>query len=131
SFYRGTGAALLQYVPSSGIWWASYEAFKYLLCANNGATYTCAGALGGLVTGILTNPFDIARTRIQTRTGDYGQTNPFKLLKVIVKKEKWHGLTKGVAPRVALLTLEGTLFADCYEILLYLSKEKSNTNTDV
>ncbi|ETO16951.1 hypothetical protein RFI_20387, partial [Reticulomyxa filosa] len=122
TFYRGTGAALLQYVPSSGVWWASYEAFKYLLHADSYVTYTIAGAMGGLATGTLTNPLDIARTRIQTRSGDYQQTNSFKLLRYIIKKEGFQGLTKGIAPRVALLTLEGTMFAECYEILLRLSK---------
>ena len=126
SFWRGTMAAYASYLPSSGIWWGSYEAYKHLICKEksrqNLLGYSVAGVCGGVTTALLTNPIDIIRTRIQTQRGTYGSTKILPVIGRLYKNEGILAFSKGLGARISLLVLEGILFADFYEIMMYFSK---------
>lgn len=73
--YRGLGATLTSFVPSSAIWWAVYGSLRshvYPVVAEHGIV---AENLGNLACGILSgwasvcllNPLDVAKTRLQTQ----------------------------------------------------------------
>ena len=80
-FYRGIGATLMTYVPSGAATWVSYEFLKeyfYRLFSHffpshfNSADqshliHILAGAGSGVCSGIVANPFDIAKTRLQVQ----------------------------------------------------------------
>lgn len=125
SFWRGTMAAYASYLPSSGLWWGSYEFYKYIICKKkhrqNLLGYSIAGIFGGITTAIFTNPIDVIRTRIQTQTGTYGSTKILSVVSKLYKNEGILGFSKGLGARISLLVLEGILFADFYEIMMYFS----------
>ena len=125
SFWRGTFAAYASYLPSSGLWWGSYEAYKHLICRQksrqNLLGYSVAGICGGVTTALLTNPIDCIRTRIQTQKGTYGETKILPVVKRIYRNEGLMAFSKGLGARISLLVMEGILFADFYEILMYFS----------
>eukprot|EP01084_Bolivina_argentea_P006272 11899_1 len=129
SFWRGTFAAYASYLPSSGIWWGSYEGYKHLICRKkemqNLFGYSIAGVFGGVTTAMFTNPIDVIRTRIQTQKGTYGSTKIMRVVSNLYKNEGIFAFSKGLGARIALLVLEGILFADFYEIMMYFSTIKS------
>jgi len=127
SFWRGTYAAYASYLPGSAIWWGCYEGYKNVICKErhrrNLFGYSAAGILGGLTTAVLTNPIDIIRTRIQTQKGTYGAHKIVPVICNVYKHEGMLGFSKGVGARIGLLVLEGILFADFYEIMMYFSQK--------
>jgi hypothetical protein len=76
-FYKGFGASLAVNAPSSAIWWGTYGYFREYFFTVAGvrernrhqpssrALEAVAGASAGIVSTILTNPMDVARTRLQ------------------------------------------------------------------
>lgn len=81
-FFRGISVSILAFGPASALWWAMYQACNRNLTAayhssyNESADTNVSGhvwieALSGLVAGtvssIVTNPLDIAKTRLQTQ----------------------------------------------------------------
>jgi len=85
--------------------------------------YTLCGFCGGSLMGLLTNPIDVVRTRIQTEVGNYGERNIVGVVKQIAKNEGVvRGFSKGVASKVTLAALEGVMFGDFYQLLLFCSR---------
>ncbi|ETO25611.1 hypothetical protein RFI_11525 [Reticulomyxa filosa] len=122
SFYIGTWATFVQVMPTTGLRWAIYELSKDMLDATTFTGYSMSGALSGFTVAVLVNPIDIARTRIQTKQGHYGQTSVWKLLRQIAKHEGfWKGFSKGIAPRVSFSVCESMIFLDFYEIIIRFS----------
>ena len=73
-FYRGYGASLCTYVPSSASWWTFYHFFQdaYDLALPTDRlprTLTqCVSAMtAGCATAVITNPLDLVRTRVQVQ----------------------------------------------------------------
>ena len=73
-FYRGYGASLCTYVPSSASWWTFYHFFQdaydmVLPTDRMPRTLTqCVSAMtAGCATAVITNPLDLVRTRVQVQ----------------------------------------------------------------
>lgn len=70
-FYRGFLASLSTYAPSSAVWWGSYNGFTVLYDSvtpiNTPPIFiqSIAGGCAAIVSSVLTNPFDVLRTRLQ------------------------------------------------------------------
>ena len=75
-FYKGLGASFAVNAPSSAVWWGSYGYFRDRMMTKSRegalmfrpstmAVEATAGACAGVVSTILTNPMDVARTRLQ------------------------------------------------------------------
>ena len=125
-FYKGTTASYLTYLPAAFFWWGSYEGSKkvtinQLNFGENLYTYGLCGVFGGITTGILSNPFDVIKVRIQSKTGNYNQDRIIPLIKQMFKHEKFWFL-KGVGARISLMTIESVIMGISYELLLYFSK---------
>lgn len=128
--WRGLTPTLWRDVPFSAIYFAGYEATKRSLtggglgegnAAGSGEEFGVAfvsGALSGSLAAILTHPFDVVKTRLQTqgspsnnaqgrlsgslraaRSGVQG--NVWTELAKIVREEGRKGLWKGLSPRTA------------------------------
>jgi solute carrier family 25 protein 44 len=90
--YRGAGASLAIFVPSSGVWWGSYGAYQRclwsLLASYRGAdaappsaadvvpVQTFAALCAGATSGLLTTPLDVVKTRLQTAPFEPGRAPP-------------------------------------------------------
>jgi hypothetical protein len=74
--FRGAGASLLIYVPSSGLWWGCYGAYQstlWSLLSSAGMAgdvvlvQVSAALAAGATSGCLTTPLDVVKTRLQVR----------------------------------------------------------------
>jgi solute carrier family 25 protein 44 len=120
-FFRGYYAYVMVYGPSSAVWWASYESFKkaFHISFNSleavlkrsvpfkrDMNHLLSGALAGILSVVVTNPLDVARTRIQLLEVENARERRelnegfSQMLKKIVQKEGFRGLYKGMKPRV-------------------------------
>ncbi|TKY90419.1 hypothetical protein EX895_000417 [Sporisorium graminicola] len=126
--WRGLTPTLWRDVPFSAIYFAGYEATKRSLtggglgegnAAGSGEEFGVAfvaGALSGSFAAVLTHPFDVVKTRLQTQgspreaegrlSGSLRASRPLEVnvwtaMRQIVEKEGGKGLWKGLSPRTA------------------------------
>ncbi|KAK9836519.1 hypothetical protein WJX74_002116 [Apatococcus lobatus] len=104
--YRGFGASLFTFVPSSAVWWSAYGAYQKLVwreverwggpqeqnvaqdsrgvegrpqgkaTAQVMAVQTSSALLSGLTAATLTNPLDVIKTRLQVAERQAGHAKP-------------------------------------------------------
>lgn len=128
--WRGLTPTLWRDVPFSAIYFAGYEATKRSLtggglgegnASGSGEEFGVAfvsGALSGSFAAVLTHPFDVVKTRLQTQgspseskgrlsgslrgaSQTKGSGSVWSAMKQIVEKEGGKGLWKGLSPRTA------------------------------
>lgn len=106
SLWRGLGPTLWRDVPFSGIYWASYEAWKRAFARHGqeGAwiAFVC-GAVSGTSAALITSPFDVLKTRQQALVmtpsqGHISSSLPFLLR--IARNEGTSALFAGILPRI-------------------------------
>lgn len=136
--YRGFGASVVTFVPSSAIWWASYGAWQSIIwhqletfgvvSAERGQSPSPGGIIGvqvvsGVLTGCtsatLTNPLDVVKTRIQTRVRQGEGPHPGwrSTASALLQAEGPKGFFRGVAPRMVSTSIWGTAMVTTYEFL--------------
>lgn len=127
--WRGLTPTLWRDVPFSAIYFAGYEATKRSLtggglgegnASGSGEEFGVAfvaGALSGSFAAVLTHPFDVIKTRLQTQgsarevegrlsgslrgVGEGKTVGVWSAMKQIVEREGGAGLWKGLSPRTA------------------------------
>ncbi|EPZ31720.1 mitochondrial carrier [Rozella allomycis CSF55] len=124
-FYRGYIPYFIAFGPGSAVWWASYELFKKSLYSGwhflqNKTGWPIAdspsisryfnplisGAMAGTCAVLVTNPLDVARTRIQLLQYDSLKDRNslkkgfFNMIGEIYRKEGIRGMYKGAKPRI-------------------------------
>jgi hypothetical protein len=71
--FRGLSATVFAFGPASALWWSTYQASRRRLEAWAGVSDVAVDATAGLVAGCVssavTNPLDIAKTRLQAQHG--------------------------------------------------------------
>jgi hypothetical protein len=132
-FYRGFGASIAAYVPAGMIWWVVYEESKRSLEENTAGrvrnwgavglggvtvSHAVSGAVAGIIASTLTNPFDIAKTRIQTGRLCYGGTTAISVLRKAISHEGLAMLSKGLFGRVAIAVPTSIFQGSCYEAIM-------------
>ncbi len=136
-FYRGTTASILSSAPGSALWWPAYECSKLALApimlpaTGDDSTqlhvlHSTAGLMAGAWTMICTNPFDVAKTRIQTQTETYGAHTPLPAIARIFRNEGVRGLMRGLLPRLVYSVPASGLVSFTYELVLTLSRREKN-----
>ncbi|KAL3159869.1 hypothetical protein ABBQ38_010269 [Trebouxia sp. C0009 RCD-2024] len=137
--YRGFGASVATFVPSSAIWWSAYGAYqKALWHQYEGITgrhaegelqarsptevvavQTSSALLAGCTSAILTNPLDVVKTRLQVATRQKGGPQPsFRAIaQQLLAEAGAKGLLRGVAPRITSTALWSTCMVTTYEFL--------------
>lgn len=105
--YSGYGAALMGSLPSSGIFFFTYEGLKRIAIdqyhINQSVSYLCAGFLGDFVSSIFYVPSEVIKTRLQLQGRynnpyshtDYNYRGTFDAIRQIVKNEGWQTLLFG------------------------------------
>lgn len=133
-FYRGLGASIATFVPSSAIWWGSYGVYQKLIwqyvyrkgqeARNPPPTYdivaiqAVSAAAAGLTSGGLTAPLDMIKTRIQVARKREGQGLTFRhVLAEALKEGGVIGLWSSAGPRMLNGALWGTCSVTVYEAL--------------
>lgn len=130
-FHRGIGISLMTQVPTSAIWWASYnkmleKSVQYCGADSNGgnklSVQACCGVISGLLSAILTNPLDVIKTRIQV-----GGSRSISTVRGRLWEEEGRGmLKKGLSARMLHVSGNSLLMIVGYETVKRLSVKKEN-----
>ncbi|KXN89970.1 Solute carrier family 25 member 40 [Leucoagaricus sp. SymC.cos] len=120
--WRGLGPTLWRDVPFSGVYWASYEAWKGFFArrGREGASVAfVSGASSGILAAMITSPFDVLKTRRQAilmseSTSQLSRTVP--LLLRIIRTEGFGALYAGNLPRMAKIAPACGIMISCYEV---------------
>jgi solute carrier family 25 S-adenosylmethionine transporter 26 len=77
------------------------------------------GAVAGCTAAAITNPLDVAKTRIILAQKDstLSRGSILTALQLVYKEKGWRGMTAGVAPRMAWMSLGGFLFLGTYDFM--------------
>lgn len=120
--WRGLGPSLWRDVPFSGVYWASYEAWKgfYARRGHEGAFVAfLSGASSGILAALMTSPFDVLKTRRQTllmSESALSHTQSIPLLLRIIRTEGLGALYAGNFPRMAKIAPACGIMISCYEV---------------
>ncbi|OIW00450.1 hypothetical protein TanjilG_05800 [Lupinus angustifolius] len=113
--YAGYGSFLLRDLPFDAIQFCLYEQIRigYKLAARrdlNDPENALIGAFAGALTGAITTPLDVIKTRLMIQ----GSGNQYKgivdCVQTIIKEEGPSALLKGVGPRVLWIGIGGSIF---------------------
>ncbi|XP_073149354.1 S-adenosylmethionine carrier 1, chloroplastic/mitochondrial [Henckelia pumila] len=113
--FVGYGSFLLRDLPFDAIQFCIYEQLRigYKLAAKrdlNDPENAIVGAFAGALTGAITTPLDVIKTRLMVQ----GSTNQYKgivdCVQTIVKEEGAPALLKGIGPRVLWIGIGGSIF---------------------
>lgn len=135
--YRGFGASVVTFVPSSAIWWASYGAWQTILWDNADRLFASShgiersptnilgvqivsGVLTGCTSAFLTNPLDTVKTRLQTAKANPmdGSMPTWKsIASSLLKTDGISGFFRGIMPRMISTSIWGTAMVTTYEFL--------------
>ena len=137
--YRGYGASVATFVPSSAIWWSAYGAYQKAIwhqyealtghqaegemAARSStevvAVQTSSALLSGVTSAVLTNPLDVVKTRLQVANRQQGGQQPsFRAIaQKLIAEEGPKGMLRGVAPRITSTALWSTCMVTTYEFL--------------
>lgn len=134
-FFRGLYPYLIVYGPGSAIWWMAYEWTKRLLDPvlpsapktegyarsiqdhlKKATSHLLCGSLAGVASVAVTNPLDVARTRLQlmefknSREKESIKGGFVRVLRDTYQNEGIAGLYKGARPRI-LIKIPGSALA--------------------
>ncbi|KAK7064172.1 mitochondrial carrier [Favolaschia claudopus] len=120
--WRGLGTTLWRDVPFSGLYWAGYETTKAAFRRNGytgaGVAFI-AGASSGMASALVTNPFDVLKTRrqalIMSSSPSSKSSSAIPVLLRIVRTEGASSLFTGLVPRVAKIAPACGIMIACYE----------------
>ncbi|KAL5555833.1 hypothetical protein UlMin_038069 [Ulmus minor] len=113
--YAGYGSFLLRDLPFDAIQFCIYEQLRigYKAAAKrdlNDPENAIIGAFAGVLTGAITTPLDVIKTRLMTQ----GSGNQYKgiidCVQTIVREEGPPALLKGIGPRVLWIGIGGSIF---------------------
>lgn len=130
--WRGLGPTLWRDVPFSGIYWASYEAWKGFFARKGyqGARVAfVSGAASGIVAALVTSPADVLKTRRQAliMSGSNTElTRTIPLLLRIMRTEGPGALFAGNLPRLAKIAPACGIMISCFEVRPSYQYSKTN-----
>ncbi|KDO24447.1 hypothetical protein SPRG_09837 [Saprolegnia parasitica CBS 223.65] len=135
SLWRGLAPTLARDVPFSALYWSSFEVLKqqFTTLAANTTDTDCtpaqvrlgiafaSGATAGAVSTVLTQPFDVIKTKQQIQNYSKGvmETRPtmsiYAMLRDIVRLEGVGGIMTGLSARVAKVAPACAIMISTYE----------------
>ncbi|XP_067934120.1 mitochondrial glycine transporter B-like [Watersipora subatra] len=117
--YSGMTATLLRDAPSSGLYLLFYTKAKKLVNSEKFDSsakplihFTC-GVMAGAMASAVTQPADVIKTHMQTRT-----TTVSSAVKYIYQNHGVHGFASGIVPRVIRRTMMAALAWTIYEQMI-------------
>eukprot|EP00049_Salpingoeca_infusionum_P008981 m.148985 g.148985 ORF g.148985 m.148985 type:complete len:337 (+) comp14197_c0_seq4:455-1465(+) len=128
-FYKGYGASVAAFAPTSGLWWATYDIVRRwqsksdVVDQGTGtlSQQALGGATAGIATAFITNPLDVIRARLQV-DGRRGDGLSFtRVTKMLFAEEGWRGFYKGVTARMMYMGINSVMMIGCYETVKRIS----------
>ncbi|WCJ43300.1 S-adenosylmethionine carrier 1 chloroplastic/mitochondrial [Euphorbia peplus] len=113
--YAGYGSFLLRDLPFDAVQFCIYEQLMmgYKIAAQRdlkGPEIALVGAFAGAITGAMTTPLDVVKTRLMVQGSGQQYRGIFDCLQTISKEEGFHALLKGIGPRVVWIGIGGSIF---------------------
>jgi solute carrier family 25 iron transporter 28/37 len=134
AFYAGYTTTLTMNLPYAGVWFTTYETLCKLLYtpqqrADNHydlKLHLLGGAGAGVVASGFTNPFDVAKTRLQTQ-GDVGKRyrGMYDAMLTIWREEGIAGFARGMRPRMMFHATSGAICWGTYEAIVHFLEEQN------
>jgi len=133
-FYAGYTTTLVMSVPYNIVYFASYESLKKIITPfekniKDERSYELvdslvAGGGAGMMAAAFTNPFDVAKTRLQTQ-GDVGKhySGMVDAMKTIWKEEGTAGYLRGIKPRIVFHSMSSAIVWSVYEYFKFILGE--------
>ncbi|CAL0300674.1 unnamed protein product [Lupinus luteus] len=118
--YAGYGSFLLRDLPFDALQFCIYEQLRigYKLAAKRDlkdAENAMLGAFSGAITGAVTTPLDVVKTRLMVQGSQKHYKGILDCVSKIVKEEGTHTLFKGIGPRVLWIGIGGSIFFSVLE----------------
>ncbi|XP_021284626.1 S-adenosylmethionine carrier 1, chloroplastic/mitochondrial-like [Herrania umbratica] len=131
--YAGYGSFLLRDLPFDAIQFCIYEQLRigYKLAARrdlNDPENAMLGAFAGAITGAVTTPLDVIKTRLMVQGSAKQYKGIFDCVRTVVKEEGTHALLKGIGPRVLWIGLGGSIFFGVLEKTKQMFAERRPEN---
>ncbi|TMW98151.1 hypothetical protein EJD97_004436 [Solanum chilense] len=133
--YAGYGSFLLRDLPFDAIQFCIYEQLRigYKLAAKrelNDPENAVIGAFAGALTGAITTPLDVIKTRLMTQGSATQYKGIVDCVKTIVAEEGPPALLKGIGPRVLWIGIGGSIFFGVLErTKRYLAQNRPDNAT--
>ncbi|KAL0282302.1 UNVERIFIED_CONTAM: S-adenosylmethionine carrier 1, chloroplastic/mitochondrial [Sesamum angustifolium] len=108
--YAGYGSFLLRDLPFDAINSASMNSFELAKRDLNDPENAIIGAFAGALTGAITTPLDVIKTRLMVQGSANQYKGIFDCVQSIVREEGPSALLKGVGPRVLWIGIGGSIF---------------------
>lgn len=113
--YAGYGSFLLRDLPFDAIQFCIYEQLRigYKVAAKrdlNDPENALIGAFAGAITGAITTPLDVIKTRLMVQGSANQYRGIFDCVQTIVREEGPPALLKGIGPRVLWIGIGGSIF---------------------
>ncbi|KAH9253053.1 hypothetical protein BASA81_008959 [Batrachochytrium salamandrivorans] len=124
SLFRGLLPTLWRDVPFSAIYWVGYENIKKRVAilddqgyvANELAASFTSGSISGMISAIVTHPFDVIKTLQQvSHTAETTAPSIISSFKGVLLQSGWRGLFTGVVPRVVKVAPACGIMISSYE----------------
>ncbi|KAG9151731.1 hypothetical protein Leryth_002025 [Lithospermum erythrorhizon] len=113
--YAGYGSFLLRDLPFDAIQFCIYEQLRigYKLAAHrelNDLENAMIGSFAGALTGAVTTPLDVIKTRLMVQGSANQYKGVFDCVQTVVREEGPKALLKGIGPRVLWIGIGGSIF---------------------
>lgn len=127
TLWTGVGATLARDVPFSAMYWALAEPIRSEILRSNDKNSereillanVAAGGIAGSLSGALTTPLDVVKTRTQLAYGSQSSESVFGTLKNILTEEGIGGLYRGWSARAGKAAPACAIVLSAYEMLKY------------
>ncbi|XWS23506.1 hypothetical protein CRYUN_Cryun28dG0019900 [Craigia yunnanensis] len=131
--YAGYGSFLLRDLPFDAFQFCIYEQLRigYKRAARrdlNDPENAILGAFAGAITGAVTTPLDVIKTRLMVQGSTKRYKGIFDCVRTIMKEEGSQALLKGIGPRVLWIGLGGSIFFGVLEKTKQLLAERHPEN---
>ncbi|KAL7104522.1 hypothetical protein ACP275_08G250700 [Erythranthe tilingii] len=130
--YAGYGSFLLRDLPFDALQFCIYEQLRlgYKMAAKrdlNAPETAIVGAFAGALTGAVTTPLDVIKTRLMVQGSANQYKGIFDCVQTIVREEGSNALLKGIGPRVLWIGIGGSIFFGVLESTKrFLSERRPN-----
>ncbi|XP_042019021.1 S-adenosylmethionine carrier 1, chloroplastic/mitochondrial-like isoform X2 [Salvia splendens] len=113
--FAGYGSFLLRDLPFDAIQFCIYEQLRigYKLAARrdlNGPENAIIGAFAGAITGAVTTPLDMVKTRLMIQGSAKQYDGIFHCVDTIIREEGSSAFFRGIGPRVLWIGIGGSIF---------------------
>ncbi|GLJ18106.1 hypothetical protein SUGI_0319770 [Cryptomeria japonica] len=134
--YAGYGSFLLRDLPFDALQFCLYEQLRigYKKVAKRDLydpENALIGAFAGALTGAITTPLDVIKTRLMVQGSSRQYKGVFDCVQKIVQEEGPYALAKGIGPRVLWIGIGGSIFFGVLErtkMLLAARKPKTKSS---